>query len=120
MATSDAFYNALKIKVDTILAQFGTTFTIRSPGSYDADELEAVAGSTRSATGVVADQNFKHIIGAIATGEWIGKRMLILEADAAPQAGEEVQVDSEWYPLSQVNPIKPADVIVVYLLDVTR
>jgi hypothetical protein len=118
MAASDTFYNDVKSDVDEIIEEFGTTYTVRAQGSYDADTLETSVGSGRTVTGLVADQQFVRSFGS--DSGWTAERTLILTAAAVPLAGEEIQVDGQWFPLSKVMPIKPADVVVVYFLDVTR
>jgi hypothetical protein len=118
MADSDTFYQELQVEVDEILTDLGTSFTIRAEGTYDADELEVSTGSTRSVVGLVADQ--QTVIKISGEASWSALKSLILTADAAPQPGEEVQVDSKWFSLSKVVPVKPADIVVVYLLDVSR
>jgi hypothetical protein len=126
MADSDTFYQDLQTEVDEILAELGTVYTVRAEGTYDPDELEVSTGATREVTGLVATQQVVNNLAAIAfpvtevSVAWTARKTLILAADAAPQPGEEVQVDSEWFPLSKVVAVKPADVVVVYLLDVTR
>ena len=126
MAASDAFYQEVLVDVNAVLDEFGTSYTVRAQGTYDDDELEIVEGATRSVVGLVATQNDKSALGIIAfpvtetSAGWVGTKNLLLKADAAPQPGEEVQVDGKWYPLSKLVPIKPADIIVLYILDVTR
>ena len=127
MAASDAFYLATKLEVDEVLAEFGTTYSVRTPGVYDPATLETSAGATRAIIGLVADQREVSITAGSAlvpapesSGGWISKKVLIFSADAQPAAGEDVQVDGIWFPLSKSVPIKPADVVVVYMLDIAR
>lgn len=126
MAASDDFYNNIVSKIAPLFAQFGTTYTIRTPGTYDEDELETLPSTTRSVEGLIADQQIASTLGAIAfpvtqtSAGWIGKKNLILKSDTDPQAGEEILVDGQWFPLSKVNTIKPAEVVVLYILDVSR
>lgn len=126
MAASDEFYTEIKTEVDSILAEFGTTYNVRAEGTFDEDELENTSGATRQVTGLVATQQEQSSGGGIGltlntlnTG-WNATKTFIMEADANPLPGEEVQVDSKWYPLSKAVPLKPADVVVVYFLDVSR
>ena len=120
MAASDAFYIEIRDEVDAVLDELGTTYTVRTPGEYDPDELETGAGSTRTVGGLVADQQTVVQLVGDQGANWIGKKTLILKASSAPKTNEEVQVDGNWFPLSKLVPIKPADIIVVYMLDVTR
>lgn len=126
MAASDAFYNEIKVEVDELLAELGTTYNVRSEGAYDTDLLTTSPGATRTVTGIVANQQFVNSVSAIlfpvgeASATWIAKKTLILTAESSPLPGEDVQVDGDWFPLAKSVPIKPADVVVVFMLDVTR
>jgi|GEM_PF-3792444 len=120
MAASDSFYQGLVVEVNEILDSFGKVFAVRGLAAYDADELSALPDTQRSVTGIVADQQTVLALAGDAGATWVATKTLILKATAAPETGEEVQVDSKWYPLSKLVPIKPAEIVVVYLLDVTR
>lgn len=123
MATSDPFYQEIKLEVDAVLAELGTQYTVRTPGVYDPVELETSVGSTRLVTGLVGDQMVFELsasLGLNRSERWDAKKTLILSADALPAEKEEVLVNGQWFPLSKVTPIKPADITVVYLLDVSR
>lgn len=126
MAVSDEFYLEIVDELVSIFDELGTTYQVRTPGAYDSDELEVVAGAPRVVVGLVATQQVSNALAAIAfpvteaSAGWIAKKSLILRSDASPVAGEEVYVDGEWFPLSKVTPIKPAEIVVVYMLDITR
>ena len=120
MAASDSFYLEVKAEVDTVLDELGTSYQVRGQGAYDPDELESVPAAPRAVSGLVADQQTVLQLAGEAGATWVATRTLILKADAAPQEGEEIQVDGKWYPLSKLVPIKPAEITVVYLLDVSR
>ena len=119
MANSDAFYNEIKLEVNTVLSELGTQYNVRTAGAYNPATLSTANGVSRTVTGLVADQKAALSFTA-GQGVWIGEKSLILVADANPLPGEEVEVEGQWFPLSKVVPIKPADVVVVYMLDVTR
>ena len=118
MAESDAFYNELLADVNETLEEFGTEYTVRSPGVYDGTELESTPSTNRKVTGLVSTGNEMHILAG--ESGWVSTKTLLLTAGAAPKAGEEVQVDGKWFPLSKLTAIKPADVVVLYMLDVAR
>lgn len=126
MAQSDSFYQELITEVNDVIDEFGTSYTVRAPGTYDSDELETTVGPTRQVDGIVADQKFSNSMfnTSLAMNEerltWVAKKSLILKADANPLAGEEILVDGKWFPLAKLSPIKPADVVVVYMLDVSK
>lgn len=125
MAKSDAFYLELQAEVVEVLEDFGTTYTIRAEGVYNSDTLETADGATRTVTGLVANEQFVSSLGNAETpanvlaSSQVGKKNLVLSAFAAPQPGEEVQVDGKWFALSKLIPIKPAEIVVVYMLDIT-
>jgi len=126
MAASDSFYLEIQAEVNTVLEELGTEYSVRGHGTYNPDTLETLPAAPRTVVGLVADQKDINPLGAILfpVGEgsagWVNKKALILSAGAVPDAGEEVLVDGQWFPLSKVVPIKPAEITVVYMLDVTR
>jgi len=126
MALSDAFYNELVPEVDGIIDELGTTYTIETPGAYNEDTLKNDSPTSRQVGGLVADQTVAISVanmagsGLSSDATWMGKKVLILKASAAPKPTESVKIDGSLYPLSKVTEIKPADVTVVYMLDITR
>lgn len=126
MAASDSFYNELLVDVNATIDEFGTTYSVRLNGSYDSATLTTTPGSSRSVSGIVSNQQVTSAVASILfpvterSSNWIGKKTLLLKADSAPQSGEEILVDGNWFPLSKVISIKPADIVVLYILDVTR
>lgn len=117
MAASDSFYYELQEEVDGVIREFGTTFQVKGVGKYNDDTMTVEPAASRTVDGVVADQQFA---SQLAPNGWNASKSLILPASANPAQGEEVQVDGKWYPLSAIMPVKPADVVVCYMLDVTR
>lgn len=122
MAASDAFYQEIVAEVNAVLEELGTTYSVRGHTEYDPDQLERVAAPPRTVVGLVADQEMA--VSMVGTGDggptWIGKKTLIMRADANPRPEEEVEVDGKWYPLTKAKAIQPADVVVVYMLDVSK
>ena len=82
MAASDAFYQEIKLEVDSVLAELGTSYTVRTPGTYDSDTLETIPGASRSVSGLVADQQTVKQFAGEDGAEWIATKTLILSADA--------------------------------------
>lgn len=117
MAASDQFYYEIQEEVDGVIAEFGKEFDIRTPGIYDDTEMATLPGTVRKANGVVADQQFA---SQLVPNGWLATKTLILPASANPTKGEEVQVDGKWFGLEKIMQVKPADVVVCYMLDVTR
>jgi len=126
MAASDSFYLEIQEEVKTVLAELGTTYKIRGEGVYNSDTLETTDGAIRTVEGLVAtEQNINSLGNAVVpvnvlASAQVGKKTLILSPDAVPLPGEEVQVDGDWFSLSKIIPIKPADIIVVYMLDIAK
>ncbi|CAM0069691.1 hypothetical protein VPHK251G3_0018 [Vibrio phage K251 g3] len=125
MAASDAFYNGIVAKIAPIFDKLGTTFAVRAPARFNAETLTNTLGAPRNTVGVVADQQTTQELTGQAwrgmdSGEWVAAKTLILPASANPQPDEEIQVDGKWYSLSKVKAIKPADVTIVYMLDVSK
>lgn len=120
MAASDAFYQSIVAEVDPVIAELGATYQVRTRGVYDPVAMKTGApGAPRPVSGIVATQQFAQ---QLVQGDvkWSATKSLILTAAAAPLPTEEVEVDGQWYSLQEVMPIKPADVAVVYMLDISR
>ena len=121
MAKSDAFYLEIAAEVKETLEEYGTTYQVRGPGVYDPDKLERVPVAPRTVSGIVADQKSTlKMVSSASDVTWVGTKNLILSAEANPKPEEEVLVDGKWYSLQSVQALKPADIVVVYILDVTR
>lgn len=122
MAASDEFYNELIGEVATALSELGTTFNVKAEGVYDPQTLTTSEGIERTVTGIVADQEQTYSLSS-GVGEpsksWISGKNLLLSADSHPKPKEEVYVDGKWFSLGNVKPIKPADVVVLYILDIS-
>lgn len=126
MAASDEFYQEILIEVNAVIDELGTQFNVRRDGVYDSDTLTTGAPTSRSVDGVIVDNTQAtaiagsfNVIDATSLS-WIGKKMLLLKASAAPEPKEEIEVDGAWYPLDRLVTIKPADVVLLYMLDVSR
>ena len=126
---SDAFY--IEIRDDTViplLDEFGTTYTVRAQGVYNPDTGSNAPTTTRQVQGVVADQTMTMGLAAsigntvqeVGGTTWIGRKNLLLSPTANLLPNEEVEVDGKWYPVSVINELKPANIIVLYILDLTR
>ncbi len=128
MAASDEFYLELIQEIIPVIEEFGTAYQVRSvsSGVLNPDTLTAgPAGAPREVLGLVdtAQSQFNLASQIYAVGESsaikIGRKSLILLPDANPTTSEEILVDGKWFSLGKVEPIKPADVVVLYMLDVT-
>ena len=114
---SNQFYSEIVTQVNALLKQFGTQFEVRGPGQYVAEQLKSTPTTSRSVLGLVSNQE---LAANLSNDDgWIGKKILIISADAAIKSNEDVKVDGRWFALSKIVQIKPADVVVVYMLDVT-
>lgn len=120
MAASDPLYQTIVDSIISVFDDFGTEYVIRGAGIYNPESLLVTGSSTRNVKGLVADQQSSLLLASKGSGTWTATKTLLLRADSAPVAGEEIQVDSDWFALSKIVAIKPADVIIVYMLDVTK
>lgn len=127
---SDAFYQTLLPKVNQTVERFGKTFEVRGAGTYNNETLSVSKPTSRTVTGLISNSEFLSGLGGTSIAglggkaensalTWIGKKILILQASAAPTQGEEIQVEGKWFPLSKIQEIKPANVVLLYMLDVT-
>lgn len=123
MAASDAFYNELAIEVNDLLEEFGAEFTIKAPGVYDKNTLTVGEPTSRTAFGVVSSSEFGsniatqiYAISQLSSNQY-SKSVLILTASTNPKPQEKVVVDGKEYELAKARPVRPAEVTVVYILD---
>lgn len=123
MAASDATYLAIVEDVNDALDALGTTYTVRAKGTYDSATLSTSPGAERTVTGLVADAELMSgFAGALLPAEslaWVAKRALLLSPAANPQSGESIQVDGRWFSMDKIKTLKPADITLLYILDVS-
>jgi len=117
MAASDAFYNNLLGTVDTLIIRFGKTFNIRKRGGYDPATRTVGGSVSRTTEGVVIDAMAMREINNL--DGWHAEKTLILRASSAMDSEDEVEVDGRWFPAEKMMPIKPADVTMLYMVDVS-
>lgn len=124
---SDQFYLNLLPKVNQTVQRFGTKYKVRGQASYNEETMTTGEPVGREVTGLVSDGELLNNMGGATQNpnrsleniSWVGKKVLILTAAAEPKQGEQVEVDGRWYPLSKIKEIKPANVVLLYLLDIT-
>lgn len=120
---SDAFY--IDIRDNTVvplLTEFGTTFSVVTPGTYDARTLRTSEPTTRTVTGLVSDGSFVNqlVQSEGANKQWTSQRILLLTPDADVDRNEKIIVDGLEHSLSNVETIKPANINVLYILDLSK
>lgn len=126
MAASDAFYIELRDEtVIPLLEEFGTTYTVRADSTYDPSTGDTTLGATRTVKGVIADESMTKGLLVNAGAEasentWIGRKNALLDPTVAFAPNEEIQINGQWYPSSKVQPLQPGDIIVMYIVDLTR
>ena len=120
MATSDAFYIRLRDKADKIIHKFGKQFQKVSQGSFDPKTLTSLPTTSEPVWGILAnDANTIRDLAGEVTGTWTASKTLILSAATKIKATDSIRVENQDYSLANIVTVKPADVIVVYLLDVS-
>ena len=125
MAASDQLYLELRADIDEVINELGTSYTVRAESSYDATAGSVTDGATRTVDGLVADASFtRGLAGALGNTSqdqptWIGRKNLILKGTSNLLPNEEVYVDGKWWSLTKADPVKPADIVVIYVLDIT-
>lgn len=121
---SDAFYNELLVDVNEVINEYGKSFQVRSAGGFDTQTLETAQGLTRTVMGIVADSSLTHTLSTVVQRDqpidWLNKKMLILASTLKPLKGDEINVDGVWLSLSKIQAIKPANVALLYMLELSR
>jgi hypothetical protein len=119
MANSDAMYTEIANETLETLKEFGKEFDVQSAGVTNFTTQTVSDGVTRKVWGIVADSNAQELTG-MATIQWSAKKTLMLAFNAAPVKGDEILVDGVSFTLDKITAIKPADITVVYLLDIGK
>lgn len=117
MTTSSAFYNELLPEVYEIINNFGTEYTVTGRGTYNEDEMTASGGSTRVVKGLVDTGEYRNAFNAETTS---AGKMVLLAPDAEPKPDEVISIDGIEFSLAKVEVIKPAEVIMLYMLDISQ
>ncbi len=120
---SDAFYIDIRDNtVDPLIAEFGTTYTVVTPGTYDKFSMTTGVETRRDVLGLVSDGSFVNSLvnSEGANNQWVSQRVLLLTASAAVTVNEKIIVDAVEHDLSKVEKIQPANVNVLYVLDLSR
>lgn len=126
MAASDAFYNTIVTTVEQTIQEYGKQFTVEAKPAKDLVNLTSTAGTTRLVWGVVSEgsegSNIASQIYAISgsSQNYIKRKSLLLPPSAAPEIGEKVLVDGVTYDLGKAKPIKPADVVCLYIVELAQ
>jgi hypothetical protein len=123
---SDDFYNELLVDVNDTILQFGKEYQVRAKGAFNNETLSVTQGATRKVMGLVSDSSIMNNIGSMGSAgvgtdakEWVGKKVLLLVATLKPLKTDEINVDGRWYSLNQIQQVKPANVTLLYILDIT-
>lgn len=119
--SSDAFYNELLPEINDVIDEFGTTFVVNTPGAYNKNDMSVAPDTTREVAGIIADQNFQVPLGGAGVEvSWASKKQVLFKAEANLQENESVIVDGVEHPVTKVDTIKPANVVLLYMLDITK
>jgi hypothetical protein len=114
------FYAETKAEVSALLSELGKLFDVRSKGVYDETTMTFGAPKTRRIYGVVADSSLATSFAGVAVDKDMqGKRVVLLDASLNPKATDEINVDGRFFSLEKIQEVKPADVVLLYILDVT-
>ena len=119
MAASDAFYNEVAADAKETIVEFGKQFDVIAKATTNLETLEVSEGATRKVWGVVTNGDYTAFV-TDSSVQWTASKTLILSHDANPAKCERVNVDGKLYDLDKLVPIKPADVVVIYLLDISK
>lgn len=118
--SSDAFYNELLPEINATIDEFGTSFVVKTPGTYNED-MSVSPDTERTVQGVVADQSFQLPIPSLGSeASWGNRKQVLLKAEADIKENEHLVFEGNTYPLNKAQTIKPANVVLLYIVDVTR
>lgn len=113
MSLSDSFYNDLIPDIMEVLSAYGTIYTVNSPSTYNASTQTNTPGSSREVMGLVSEGD------SLGSSTWEGKKVCLLEPSANIQQNESVVIDGVTYPASKIEAIKPAAIVVLYIVDLS-
>ena len=122
-----SFYEEMAETVEELIVEFGTTFEVTADGVYDPDTLSTTAGTSRTVNGVVSNdilsfinRNTPGFSSRPVFSGWSEKTVLLLPPSAEPAENETIVVNNKTYSLSNIEFVKPADTILLYILDLSR
>ncbi len=118
MAISDNFYLEVIADIQSVFTDLGKTYQVRGIGAVNALEGTVTTTAERTVNGVVADSQFMSAMLGNTFGT--NKKYLVFDYQSNPLSNEEVQVDGFWIPLVNIEEVKPADIVVAYMLDISK
>lgn len=122
--SSDAFYQDLLTNtVIPLINEYGTAYSVISPVVTDPETLEPSTPETNFVQGLVTDSNYLNgFVGNISdvsggVKQWKSSQVLILLPDPAVIRNASVSVNGKTHSLTNINELKPANVLVLYTLE---
>lgn len=126
--SSDAFYKELLPEITAALNDYGKAYQVRSKGLMNEETRLVAPGVTRSVQGLVSDGSIVSNIGSVGQNsgleanrvQWVGKKVILLAPNLKPNKTDEINVDGVWLSLSKIVELKPANIVLLYILDLTK
>lgn len=121
-----SFYQDIQREVSALLLELGKPFEVRSKGAYNETTMSYAAPTIRSVQGIVSDSSLRNTISGLSMGalavdkDTRGSKVILFDASLAPKTTDEVNVDGNFFSLEKIQEVKPSDVVLLYILDVTK
>ena len=126
--SSDSFYNELLPDIIAALNDYGKAYQVRAKGLMNQETRVVAPGATRSVQGLVSDGSAVSNLGSVGQNsgletnrvQWVGKKVILLAPNLKPNKTDEINVDGVWLSLSKIVELKPANIVLLYILDLTK
>ena len=126
--SSDSFYNELLPDIIAALNDYGKAYQVRAKGLMNQETRVVAPGATRSVQGLVSDGSAVSNLGSVGQNsgletnrvQWVGKKVILLAPNLKPNKPDEINVDGVWLSLSKIVELKPANIVLLYILDLTK
>lgn len=118
MADNDLFYQNLAEEVNEVIGEYGKTFIFRRVGAYNHDTLQTLPPTEFTSAGVLASRKdaVQLVSSAGNVPQLISSSYLILSGLVPVERTDVVMINGKPHSCSKIEEVKPADVVVCYML----
>lgn len=120
---SDAFYEEVRDDIIIpLITEFGKEYVINSPRGFSKETLSSTPVAPRRAVGIVKNNQFvRRVVDQVDSQlQTVTGRSLILLPEANAKPIDTVIVDGIEHSMKNVIEIKPANIVLLYVLELEK